>query len=101
MRIGALPHKMLIAHCHVDAIPEVNKFSWTYNTSRGVLPVQGGKMQNVKGVSVLQFTPASLDIESLSCWASNDVGRQEVPCTFYIVPARKLIKYLDNYIIPN
>lgn len=89
MRVGAIPHKNLIAHCHVDAVPEVNKFSWTYNTSKGVLPVQGAKMQNVKGVSMLQFTPASLDIESLSCWASNDVGRQEVPCTFYIVPASK------------
>lgn len=99
MRVGAIPHKTLITHCHVDAVPDVNKFSWTYNTSKGVLPVQGGKMQNVKGVSVLEFTPASMDIESLSCWASNDVGRQEVPCTFYIVPARKFFNKVLSSIL--
>lgn len=93
MRVGAIPHKMLVAHCHVDAIPEVTKFSWTYNTSKGVMPVQGAKMKNVKGVSMLQFTPASMDIESLSCWSNNTAGKQEVPCIFYIVPASKYDEY--------
>ncbi|XP_018564247.2 hemicentin-1 [Anoplophora glabripennis] len=87
MRVGALPYETLVVQCHVDAIPSVSRFSWTYNTSRGVLPVQSGKMQNHGNVSILHFTPGSDDVESLSCWATNNVGRQQTPCLFYILPA--------------
>ncbi|XP_072390735.1 neural cell adhesion molecule 1 isoform X2 [Diabrotica undecimpunctata] len=87
MRVGALPFETLVVQCHVDAIPDVARFSWTYNTSRGVLPIQGGKMENEGNVSILRFTPGSDDVESLACWATNSVGRQEKPCLFFIVPA--------------
>lgn len=89
MRVGAVPFESMVVHCHVDALPEVTRFHWTYNTSRGVLPIQGGKMQNKIGVSTLHFTPGAMDIDSLQCWATNHVGRQETPCLFYIVQARK------------
>ncbi|KAG5886152.1 hypothetical protein JTB14_018530 [Gonioctena quinquepunctata] len=87
MRVGALPFETLMVQCHVDSIPDVTRFSWTYNTSRGVLPVQGGKMENQGNVSILHFTPGSDDVESLACWAANSVGRQRNPCLFFIVPA--------------
>ncbi|KAJ8941647.1 hypothetical protein NQ314_010291 [Rhamnusium bicolor] len=87
MRVGALPYETLVVQCHVDSIPDVTRFSWTYNTSKGVLPVQGAKLQNKGNVSLLHFTPGTDDVESLSCWAANDVGRQLTPCLFYIVPA--------------
>ncbi|KAJ8957745.1 hypothetical protein NQ318_017643 [Aromia moschata] len=87
MRVGALPYETIVVQCHVDAVPEVTRFSWTYNTSKGVLPVQGAKTQNKGNVSLLHFTPDTDDVESVSCWASNGVGRQEVPCVFRIVPA--------------
>ncbi|XP_056634796.1 hemicentin-2 [Diorhabda sublineata] len=87
MRVGALPFETLVVQCHVDAVPDVARFSWTYNTSRGVLPVQGGKMENQGNVSILHFTPGSPDVESLACWATNSVGRQAKPCLFIIVPA--------------
>ncbi|XP_065167789.1 B-cell receptor CD22 [Atheta coriaria] len=87
MRVGAVPFESMVVHCHVDALPEVTRFHWTYNTSRGVLPIQGGKMQNKIGVSTLHFTPGAMDIDSLQCWATNHVGRQETPCLFYIVQA--------------
>lgn len=91
MRVGALPNETLVVQCHVDAIPEVTRFSWTFNTSKGVFPVQGAKIQNKNGISTLQFQPGRGDLESLSCWASNSVGRQGTPCLFYIVPAGKLL----------
>nr|XP_023016282.1 hemicentin-2-like [Leptinotarsa decemlineata] len=87
VRVGALPFETLVVQCHVDSIPDVTRFSWTYNTSRGVLPVHGAKMENQGNVSILHFTPGSDDIESLACWASNSVGRQASPCLFHIVPA--------------
>lgn len=89
MRVSALPAETLVVQCHVDAIPDVTRFHWTYNTSKGVNPVKGAKMQNKGNVSVLHFSPGIIDLESLSCWATNDVGRQESPCLFYIVPAGK------------
>ncbi|KAJ8912723.1 hypothetical protein NQ315_012277 [Exocentrus adspersus] len=87
MRVGSLPYETLVVQCHVDAIPNVTRFSWTYNTSKGVLPVQGAKMHNQGSISILHFTPSTDDVDSLSCWAANDVGRQQTPCLFYILPA--------------
>lgn len=89
MRVGALSYETLVVQCHVDSVPEVTRFSWTYNTSKGVLPVQGAKIENIGDTSILHFTPGTDDLESLSCWATNDVGRQLTPCLFYIVPAGK------------
>lgn len=90
MRVGVVPYETVVVQCHVDSIPEDVRFSWTYNTSKGVLPVLGAKMQNNGGVSTLHFTPAVDDLESLSCWATNEVGKQKQPCLFYVVPAGKL-----------
>jgi hypothetical protein len=90
MRVGVVPYETLVVQCHVEAIPEVVRFSWTYNTSKGVFRVQGAKMQNIEGVSTLHFTPSTDDLESLSCWATNDVGKQEAPCLFFIVPAGEI-----------
>lgn len=89
MRIGALSQETLTIDCHVDAVPEVTRFSWTYNTTKGVLPVQGARIRNQGGVSTLNFTPGTTNLDSLACWASNSVGRQDTPCLFYLVPAGK------------
>lgn len=88
-KIASVTYENMIVQCHVEAIPEVIRFHWTYNTSKGVLPMQGAKMQNTGDVSTLHFTPGTNDIESLSCWATNSVGRQETPCLFHIIPADK------------
>ncbi|XP_039281499.1 nephrin isoform X2 [Nilaparvata lugens] len=38
--------------------------------------------------STATFRPASLaDYGTVSCWATNSLGRQTVPCQFYLVPA--------------
>ncbi|XP_044746121.1 hemicentin-1 [Coccinella septempunctata] len=88
-RVGAIPQKKIQVQCHVESVPEVNRFYWTYNTSRNVLRVQGSKMENKGGVSTLYFEvpPAENEIQSLSCWAANDLGPQDVPCLFILVPA--------------
>lgn len=88
-RVGTIAHESVAVECHVDAEPAVTRFHWTYNTSRGVSPVQGAKQQNQGGVSTLHFTVGAQEVDSLACWATNDVGRQVEPCLFYIVPAFK------------
>ncbi|KAK9880427.1 hypothetical protein WA026_011674 [Henosepilachna vigintioctopunctata] len=90
IRVGLVSNEELRIQCQVDAVPEVTRFFWTYNTTRGVLRVQGGRVKNKGGISTLQFRPPDDEIRSLSCWAANDLGRQETPCLFYVVPADTL-----------
>ncbi|XP_050295244.1 nephrin isoform X2 [Anthonomus grandis grandis] len=87
VRIGHIPSETIMAQCIVDSVPPVNRFFWTYNTSKGVFPVTTSKMQNKGNVSILQFFLENEDIKSLQCFAENDVGKQEEPCYFHIVPA--------------
>lgn len=40
----------------------------------------------------LNYTPVNdLDYGSISCWGTNDVGKQHEPCVFQVVIAGKLI----------
>ncbi|XP_045461222.1 hemicentin-1 isoform X1 [Harmonia axyridis] len=89
IRVGAIPQKKIKVECHVESVPEVNKFYWTYNTSRNVLRVQGSRMENKGSISTLYFEIPSSEneVHSLSCWAANDLGPQVVPCLFLLVPA--------------
>ncbi|XP_030745151.1 hemicentin-1 [Sitophilus oryzae] len=87
IHLGMVPYEPIIAQCIVDSIPPVNKFFWTYNTSRDVLPIQGAHLQNKGNVSILHFLPPTNDVNGLACYAENDVGRQAVPCFFRAVPA--------------
>ncbi|XP_018318649.1 hemicentin-1 [Agrilus planipennis] len=95
MRVGvSYQHGTIIVDCHVEAIPDVTRFWWTYNTSKGVLPVSmqdsSSHIHNNDGTSTLHFSPENIhDVRSLACWASNSVGRQSNPCIFYIVPANR------------
>ncbi|KAF7281767.1 hypothetical protein GWI33_004282 [Rhynchophorus ferrugineus] len=87
VQLGMVPYETLVAQCVVDSVPPVNRFFWTYNTTRDVLPIQGGQMQNKGNVSILHLPSAHEDIKGLSCYAENDVGKQTVPCYFQIVQA--------------
>ncbi|CAG9765891.1 unnamed protein product [Ceutorhynchus assimilis] len=87
VKIGVISYEKIMAQCIVDSVPPVNRFFWTYNTSEGVFPVQGAKMQNKGNVSLLHFPGDSNDVTSLQCWAENDVGKQQSPCYFRILPA--------------
>lgn len=87
-RIGSVPFKEQSVECQVESVPEVTKFFWTYNTSREVLRVRDAKIQNVDSSSTLHFSPYHMDdLQSLSCWAQNDLGQQKEPCLFYVVIA--------------
>lgn len=45
-------------------------------------------------VSTMTYLAPTDSELTLACWASNAVGRQEVPCLIHIIPASKWLKFL-------
>ncbi|ERL85566.1 hypothetical protein D910_02985 [Dendroctonus ponderosae] len=87
VRIGVIPYETIVVQCVIDSVPTVNRFFWTYNTTQGVFPVKGAKIESKGNVSVLYLNAYDEAIGSLQCWAENEVGKQATPCYFYVVPA--------------
>ena len=78
--------------CRVDSYPEANSFSWSFNTSSGGSDLSPKSHTDQGSASLLTYTPRSqMDYGTVLCWASNDVGRQVVPCVFHVIPASKCI----------
>ncbi|XP_066986853.1 nephrin-like isoform X2 [Macrobrachium rosenbergii] len=76
--------------CSVQANPEESTFQWMFRNSADTTNVPKGRFSSAGGRSLLTYTPmATLDYGTLLCWATNEVGRQEEPCAFHIVPAEK------------
>lgn len=48
-------------------------------------------------MSQLIYSPLhELDYGTILCWARNDLGEQEEPCTFHIIPAGKKLWNIDE-----
>ncbi|XP_064099783.1 nephrin-like [Macrobrachium nipponense] len=76
--------------CSVQANPEESTFQWMFRNSADTTNVPKGRFSSAGSRSLLTYTPmATLDYGTLLCWATNEVGRQEEPCAFHIVPAEK------------
>uniref|UniRef100_A0A8D8YTR6 Hemicentin-2 n=1 Tax=Cacopsylla melanoneura TaxID=428564 RepID=A0A8D8YTR6_9HEMI len=88
--IGALRHETVEVKCAVKSNPESGvKFSWTYNNSRETLPIPGSRVSSDGLTSSVQYTPITeSDFGTLACWASNQIGKQRVPCYVHIVQAK-------------
>lgn len=102
--------------CEVDADPAENiRFSWTYNNTRNVSPVRvafrpqfqadflivfccccwqvlNSRITSNGLVSTMTYLAPTDSELTLACWASNAVGRQEIPCLIHIVPASEWLK---------
>ncbi|XP_068231364.1 neural cell adhesion molecule 2-like [Palaemon carinicauda] len=76
--------------CSVQANPEESTFHWMFSNSADTTNIPKGRFSSAGSKSLLIYTPmVALDYGSLLCWATNEVGRQEEPCAFRIVPAEK------------
>lgn len=65
--------------CDVTAVPAVDSWWWTLNTSRQLDKLSG------EGGAALHYTPhTERDFGLLSCWAANAEGRMAAPCTFLL-----------------
>jgi len=76
--------------CQVDSNPQPTKFKWQFNTSTEVRAIPASNIFSDESQSVAQYVPMTeLDYGSLLCWGINELGRQEQPCVFSLLPAGK------------
>ncbi|KAK7085758.1 hypothetical protein SK128_023705 [Halocaridina rubra] len=76
--------------CSVQANPLQASFQWTFNNTADTIDVPQGRFTSSSSHSIITYTPmTSLDYGTLLCWASNEIGTQNEPCVFHIVPAGK------------
>ncbi|XP_052744055.1 neural cell adhesion molecule 2 [Bicyclus anynana] len=85
---GALKQETIELVCSVDSNPQPTSFQWTFNRSGDQNEIPPSLYTTVEQKSVLRYTPMEEhDFGSLSCVATNSVGKQDVPCTFNLVAA--------------
>ncbi|KAL0869438.1 hypothetical protein ABMA27_007672 [Loxostege sticticalis] len=85
---GALKQETVQLHCEVDSSPPPTSFSWTFNSSGEQIQIPA-KYYTASGyTSTLRYTPSSdMDFGTISCAASNSVGKQGVPCLYKLIAA--------------
>ncbi|KAJ8951993.1 hypothetical protein NQ317_018675 [Molorchus minor] len=93
--VGASRGEGVDITCEVEADPPVRSYRWKFNNSGETLDVAAERFSETSNgsVSLLRYIPVSeMDYGSLSCWATNTVGHQIVPCIIQVVPAGKLLR---------
>lgn len=87
---GAARHEQLEVPCLVLSYPTPIAFRWAVNTSTGVVDVALNLSTSTGLRSVVRYTPQTHhDFGQLLCWAYNDIGVQQEPCVFHVIPAAK------------
>ncbi|CAH2094222.1 unnamed protein product [Euphydryas editha] len=86
--LGALKKELIELLCAVDSNPEPSNFEWTINRSGDISEIPPS-LYTVKGqTSVLSYTPLEdRDFGTITCSATNSVGKQETPCVYNLVAA--------------
>ena len=86
--------------CQVDANPTEVEFRWTFNNSAESNNVASSQIKRAGTSSTVFYQPISdLDYGTLLCWATNRIGKQQVPCIYHIIAAGKL--FINSFIFPN
>ena len=86
---GGAKLQLINISCHVDAYPPPVVFQWAFNTSSENVEIPNSLVSSTSsGNSIVSYTPLTAhDFGSLLCWASNNVGKQQEPCVYQVVPA--------------
>ncbi|CAH1392855.1 unnamed protein product [Nezara viridula] len=89
--VGASLEEAVKVKCLVSADPTDLSFFWQFNNSGESFQVAPSRYATSNGtISELIYTPKSeRDYGTLTCSASNSIGRQAEPCLFQVVPATK------------
>ncbi|XP_053984957.1 synaptogenesis protein syg-2-like isoform X2 [Hylaeus volcanicus] len=103
--VGALKQETVSLVCSVESHPAPLTFHWTFNNSGELMEVPHTRYSHVPALgtpsvaeslkeyqqyhgSRLNYTPATeMDYGTVACWASNQVGKQRVPCLFQVIAA--------------
>ncbi|XP_061722013.1 nephrin-like [Cydia pomonella] len=87
---GALKQETVQLLCSVDSNPAPVSFTWTFNSSGEQTQIPARSYTKSGFTSTLRYTPVTdMDFGTLSCTATNAVGRQEAPCVYKVVAAGK------------
>ncbi|KAK4884831.1 hypothetical protein RN001_001102 [Aquatica leii] len=85
--LGAAKGEPLRIECKVDAEPAASLFRWIFNSTPGVSR-ELNEFTAEPGSSVLTYTPSiAAHYGTLQCWGRNELGSQQTPCVYHIVPA--------------
>lgn len=88
--IGASLDEAVKVHCDVSADPSDVTFQWQMNNSGESFDVQPQRFNASATGDQLTYRPTSQkEYGTLTCWATNSIGRQAEPCVFQVVPASK------------
>lgn len=83
---GVGKHETVRVLCELDADPENLQFHWRFNGSGRSIDLASFTVNGRE--SVATYVPHNdEEYGSLSCRATNEIGRQREPCYFTIVPA--------------
>lgn len=79
--------------CEVEANPSDNvQYTWRFNNSRETVDLSRDRYTEEGPRSTAAYTPLTpLDYGTLMCWASNEFGKQTVPCVYQVIAAGKWI----------
>lgn len=85
--------------CEVEANPSDNvQYTWRFNNSRETVNLDRDRYTEEGPRSTAAYTPLTpLDYGTLMCWASNEFGKQIVPCVYQVIAAGKCYWYSQNY----
>ncbi len=87
--------EMMDIFCDVVANPYTLEFAWSFNNSADFLDVPKSRVKIINGTrSKFTHTPTNnKEYGTFMCTATNEVGRQRVPCVFHIILAGELYTY--------
>jgi len=77
--------------CEVEANPSDNvRYTWRFNNSRETVDLDRDRYTEEGPRSTAAYTPLTpLDYGTAMCWASNEFGKQSVPCVYQVIAAGK------------
>ncbi|XP_074594549.1 neogenin-like [Brevipalpus obovatus] len=76
-----------VIRCELDSDPEPSSFQWRLNNTQGIHSIMHNFTLN-GNQSVFRYTPRNkLGYGSIFCTSSNEIGQQQEPCQFKIIPS--------------
>ncbi|KAH6919422.1 hypothetical protein HPB50_029591 [Hyalomma asiaticum] len=85
---GVSRHESVSVRCELEADPADVTFHWRFNSSSSGKRLELASYSHALTRSTALYSPLNEDdFGFLLCWGANEIGKQQTPCNFTIVPA--------------
>ncbi|XP_077484831.1 protein turtle-like [Amblyomma americanum] len=85
---GVARHESVSVRCELEADPADVTFYWRFNSSSSGKRIDLASYSHALTRSMAIYSPLNADdFGFLLCWGANEIGKQQRPCNFTIVPA--------------